>query len=96
MAEFFTLSNFFNLLVLLFLQAVLGFDNLLYISIESQRAPKEVQAKVRRNAILIAIGLRIVLLFAMIKLIDMLNLRLPATWRSATPLSRRYRRTSGP
>ena len=73
MLDVFTLENLFNLLVLLFLQAVLGFDNLLYISIESQRAPKEVQAKVRRNAILIAIGLRIVLLFAMIKLIDMLK-----------------------
>jgi predicted tellurium resistance membrane protein TerC len=65
MTDLFTLENLFNLGVLIFLQAVLGFDNLLYISIESQRAPKEMQAKVRRNGILIAIGLRIVLLFAM-------------------------------
>ena len=35
----FTIENFGNLIVLLVLQAVLGFDNLLYISIESQRAP---------------------------------------------------------
>ncbi|HGG57349.1 MAG TPA: tellurium resistance protein TerC, partial [Nannocystis exedens] len=60
MADFFTISNLANLGVLLFLQAVLGFDNLLYISIESQRAPEGTQKSVRRNAILIAIGLRIV------------------------------------
>jgi len=68
--ELFSLENFGNLAVLLFLQAVLGFDNLLYISIESQRAPAEDQAKVRRSAILIAIGLRVVLLFVMVNLIE--------------------------
>ncbi|MEM7507268.1 MAG: hypothetical protein AAF415_11015 [Pseudomonadota bacterium] len=73
MADLLTLENLFNLLVLLFLQAVLGFDNLLYISIESQRAPKEVQSRVRRNGILIAIALRIILLFVMIQLIESLS-----------------------
>ena len=48
MADFFTIENFLNLLVLIFLQAVLGFDNLLYISIESKRAPAENQAAVRK------------------------------------------------
>lgn len=70
MAELFSFESLINLGVLLFLQAVLGFDNLLYISIESQRAPVDQQAKVRRHAILIAIGLRIVLLFVMVNLID--------------------------
>ncbi|MEM7152277.1 MAG: tellurium resistance protein TerC [Myxococcota bacterium] len=70
MAELFTLENLANLGVLLFLQAVLGFDNLLYISIESKRAPEKDQARVRRNAILIAIALRIVLLFVMVNLIE--------------------------
>ena len=37
MAELFTLENLANLGVLIFLQAVLGFDNLLYISLESKR-----------------------------------------------------------
>lgn len=73
MGELFTIQNLGNLGVLIFLQAVLGFDNLLYISIESQRAPVESQQKVRRWGILIAIGLRIVLLFVMIKLIDVLK-----------------------
>ncbi|MDH3669060.1 MAG: tellurium resistance protein TerC [Paracoccaceae bacterium] len=73
MLDIFTLENLFNLGMLIFLQAVLGFDNLLYISIESQRAPKEHRASVRRNGILIAIALRIILLFVMIQLISALN-----------------------
>ena len=73
MAELFTLENLANLGVLIFLQAVLGFDNLLYISIESKRAPVEKQAMVRRNGILIAIALRIILLFTMIQLIATLK-----------------------
>ena len=70
MADLFTLENLGNLGVLIFLQAVLGFDNLLYISIESKRAPAEKQAAVRRNGILIAVALRLVLLFTMIQLIE--------------------------
>ena len=73
MSDLFTIQNLGNLGVLLFLQAVLGFDNLLYISIESKRAPKASQASVRRNGILIAIALRIVLLFVMITLIEQLK-----------------------
>ena len=69
MTELLTVENLANLGVLIFLQAVLGFDNLLYISIESKRAPLESQAAVRKWGILIAVGLRVVLLFVMIKLI---------------------------
>lgn len=67
------MTNLGDLAVLVFLQAVLGFDNLLYISIESQRAPEAEQRSVRRNGILIAIALRVALLFAMIKLIELLD-----------------------
>lgn len=73
MTELLTVENFANLGVLLFLQAVLGFDNLLYISIESKRAPKESQKTVRRYGILIAIALRIILLYVMVKLIETLK-----------------------
>ncbi|SPH22150.1 hypothetical protein ASD8599_02896 [Ascidiaceihabitans donghaensis] len=69
-AQLATLENLGNLLMLCFLQAVLGFDNLLYISIESQRAPVAQQAAVRRWGILIAVALRVILLFVMIRLID--------------------------
>jgi predicted tellurium resistance membrane protein TerC len=53
---------FFTLIMLILLQAVLGFDNLLYISLESKRAPANDQAKVRKWGIGLAIVLRIVLL----------------------------------
>ena len=73
MAELLSIENLANLGVLLFLQAVLGFDNLLYISIESKRAPLHQQAAVRRWGILIAVALRVVLLFVMIKLLENLT-----------------------
>jgi predicted tellurium resistance membrane protein TerC len=72
MADLFTFENLGNLAILIFLQAVLGFDNLLYISIESQRAPAEKQKSVRFWGIIIAVVLRVVLLFVMIHLIDSL------------------------
>lgn len=71
--ELLTIENATNLAVLIFLQAVLGFDNLLYISIESKRAPAAQQASVRRWGILIAVALRLVLLFVMIKLLQSLT-----------------------
>ncbi|MGI3184514.1 TerC family protein [Nioella aestuarii] len=73
MADLLTLENLGNLLMLCFLQAVLGFDNLLYISIESQRAPEESQKSVRFWGIIIAVALRVVLLFTMIQLIESLS-----------------------
>ena len=51
-----------TLLMLTLLQAVLGFDNLLYISIESKRVEQEQQSMVRKWGIGLAIALRIVLL----------------------------------
>ena len=71
--ELFTIQNLGNLGVLIFLQAVLGFDNLLYISIESQRAPAGSQERVRKWGILIAIVLRIVLLFVIMSLLDVFS-----------------------
>ena len=72
MTDLFTLENLGTLLMLCFLQAVLGFDNLLYISIESQRAPVAHQKAVRFWGIILAVTLRVVLLFVMIHLIDAL------------------------
>lgn len=73
MTDLITFHNLANLGVLLFLQTVLGFDNLLYISIESRRAPADKQKAVRRYGILIAIVFRILLLYIMVKLIEMLT-----------------------
>ncbi len=64
------LANLMTLLMLVLLQAVLGFDNLLYISLESRDAPPDRQAYVRRVGILVAIVLRIILLFALLELIN--------------------------
>jgi predicted tellurium resistance membrane protein TerC len=70
MPDFLTIENLFTLLMLVLLQAVLGFDNLLYISIESKRVAKADQAKVRRIGIALAIALRIVLLFVVVQAIS--------------------------
>jgi len=70
MADLFTLDNFITLIFLILLQAVLGFDNLLYISLESKKAPIDKQAMVRRWGIGIAIFLRILLLLILIKAIS--------------------------
>ncbi|MEM9933809.1 MAG: TerC family protein [Bacteroidota bacterium] len=68
--ETLTLDNFITLGMLVLLQAVLGFDNLLYISLESKKAPADKQSYVRRLGIGLAIILRIVLLIALVRLID--------------------------
>lgn len=59
-----------TLIMLIILQAVLGFDNLLYISLESKRAPKASQAYVRKLGISLAIILRVVLLFVLVNLVS--------------------------
>ncbi|MEM8681249.1 MAG: tellurium resistance protein TerC, partial [Planctomycetota bacterium] len=70
MADLLTWQNLFTLLMLTLLQAVLGFDNLLYISIESKRVAADKQRMVRRVGIALAIVFRILLLFAIVKAID--------------------------
>jgi len=69
MESIFSLDNLVTLGLLTLLQAVLGFDNLLYISLESKHAPAQSQAMVRRTGIAIAIVLRIALLFILMSVI---------------------------
>jgi len=69
MEGIFTLDNLITLGMLTLLQAVLGLDNLLYISLESKRAPENQQKKVRTLGIGLAIILRIILLFVLIRVI---------------------------
>ena len=69
MTDLFTIENFLTLFMLILLQAVLGFDNLLYISLESKKAPEATQARVRTLGIGIAIVLRLILLFVLTSLI---------------------------
>lgn len=70
METLFSLDNLVTLGLLTLLQAVLGFDNLLYVSLESKRAPAEYQAMVRRLGIGLAIVLRIALLFILIRMVQ--------------------------
>ena len=71
--SFFSVGGMFTLGMLILLQVVLGFDNLLYISIESKRVPEESQSFVRKTGIGLAIGFRIVLLFVVVNLIKVLQ-----------------------
>ncbi|GAB5456652.1 MAG: TerC family protein [Henriciella sp.] len=71
-AEVFSVSGLFTLFMLLLLQAVLGFDNLLYISIESQRVGPEKAPMVRRWGIGLAVVLRIVLLIIIVNVFALL------------------------
>lgn len=75
MADLFTIENLFILLMLVLLQAVLGFDNLLYICLESQRAPREKQSSVRKLGIGLAVFLRIALLFLLMAVIEKVQKR---------------------
>lgn len=59
--------------MLILLQAVLGFDNLLYISLASKRAPEDKQSFVRRMGVGLAIFLRIALLFVLLALVSKLT-----------------------
>lgn len=68
MVELFSLESLFTLLMLIMLQAVLGFDNLLYIAIESNKVAPENAKKVRRWGIILAMVFRIVLLVVIVQL----------------------------
>ena len=70
MEALFSIDNLVTLGLLTLLQAVLGFDNLLYISLESKRAPANKQAAVRRLGIGLAVVLRIALLFVLMKMVQ--------------------------
>lgn len=70
MEGLFTLESLFTLLMLVLLQVVLGFDNLLYISLESKKAPAEKQSYVRKLGVGMAIVLRIILLFVLMSVIQ--------------------------
>jgi len=64
------IENLLTLLMLIILQAVLGFDNLLYISLESKKAPKAKQGHVRKMGIGLAVLFRIILLFILVNLVS--------------------------
>ena len=60
-----------TLFMLVLLQAILGIDNLLYISIESKKVEMSQQKKVRQLGILLAMVLRIALLFLVVRILPL-------------------------
>ncbi|KAA3639889.1 MAG: tellurium resistance protein TerC, partial [Proteobacteria bacterium] len=62
MEGLFTIENLMTLGMLVMLQAVLGFDNLLYIIIESKRVEVTRQSKLRTTGIWMAVVFRLLLL----------------------------------
>ncbi len=71
--KLFSIQGLFTLGMLVLLQAVLGFDNLLYISIESKRVEESKQSMVRKLGIALAIVFRIGLLFVVVNLVKALE-----------------------
>ena len=67
----FTVEALTTLLVLTALETVLGFDNLLYISIEAKKAGPMNEQRVRRIGLTLAIVFRIVLLVVILQLIEL-------------------------
>jgi len=70
MEGLFTIENLMTLGMLVMLQAVLGFDNILYIIIESKRVEVTRQSKLRKTGIWLAVGFRLLLLFLLIKVLS--------------------------
>jgi len=69
----FSFAGLFTVLILTALEVVMGFDNLLYISIDARRAAAESQAFVRRAGTLISLAMSVVLLFVVLVLIKALE-----------------------
>jgi predicted tellurium resistance membrane protein TerC len=62
MAIFLTAEAWLALLTLTFFEVVLGIDNIIFISIVSNRLPVEIRARTRNMGLLLAMGVRILLL----------------------------------
>lgn len=66
-------ETWISLLTLTFLEIVLGIDNIIFISIVSDKLPKENQKKARSIGLLLAIAIRILLLFGISWLVHLTN-----------------------
>src|SRR6185369_12626095 len=65
MAELFTAENLVSLISLTAMEIVLGIDNIVFLAILSQRLPREQQKKARRLGLILALALRLALLFTL-------------------------------
>jgi len=58
-------STWFTLLTLTFLEVILGIDNIIFISIVTNKLPEKRQAAARNIGLVVALGFRILLLFGL-------------------------------
>jgi predicted tellurium resistance membrane protein TerC len=73
MEIFYLTETWISLLTLTFLEIVLGIDNIIFISIVSDRLPQEKQQKARSIGLLLAILIRIGLLFGISYIVHLTN-----------------------
>jgi predicted tellurium resistance membrane protein TerC len=71
MPDFASGEVWISLLTLTFLEIVLGVDNIIFLSIVSAKLPPEDQPKARNIGLILAMGLRVVLLFGITWIIGM-------------------------
>ena len=71
MPDFASPEVWMSLLTLTFLEIVLGIDNIIFIAIAAGKLPKELQAKATNIGMVLAMGMRIALLFGITWLISM-------------------------
>ncbi len=69
MDALFTSSGLIALITLTFLEIVLGVDNVIFISILSGKLPESQQGNARRTGLLVAMGMRILLLLSIVWII---------------------------
>jgi len=69
MDVFFTSSGLLALITLTFLEIVLGVDNIIFISILTSKLPTSQQGSARRMGLLLAMGMRILLLLSVVWII---------------------------
>lgn len=69
--DFASFDTWMSLLTLTFLEIVLGIDNIIFISIAANKLPREHQKKAANIGLLLAMALRIVLLFGITILVAM-------------------------
>jgi predicted tellurium resistance membrane protein TerC len=65
MTALFTVENLISLVSLAVMEIVLGIDNIVFLAILSQRLPAAQQTKARRLGLLLALGMRLLLLLAL-------------------------------
>jgi len=71
MEIFLQTSTWFILLTLTFLEIILGIDNIIFISIVTNKLSIKQQAAARNTGLIVALGLRILLLFGLSMIMDL-------------------------